>query len=283
VDLFLDRELAPGQAATFAGHLETCPELAELVSQRTALRTRVRAAAAASETPAGLEQKIRSRLSGDTHSGDTHSGHTGHKPLGPWLAVAAALLLAFGSLLSWRNGGLRWTSGAQESYIASVSQQVSPVMRIGLKQHVHCAVFRKHPSPPPSGEELARELGPGYADLIPAMQRRLPQHFRVVEAHRCSYQGREYAHLIATDGSAPMSLLITGRAQGEALENDLRAVAATAGESLYTASVQRFSIAGFETSRYLIYLVSDLDSRQNIATLESMVPEVAGTIRTTGS
>ncbi|MES1261175.1 MAG: zf-HC2 domain-containing protein [Acidobacteriota bacterium] len=275
LDRYVDREMSPRDLAGVASHLSGCPDCAGRASRQTALRDRLRVAARGTALPTDLEGRIRQRLGAET-------GRAGRSLLRsgwPAMAIAAAVLLAVGLAHSWQNGGLRLTPGSQEAYIASISPEVTPVMRIGLQQHVRCAVFRKAPSQWPTVEEMAQSLGARYADLAPAMERHLPAGFRIAEAHVCNYQGRYYTHLAATDGKQLMSLLITDRAQGQAFENDLRAVAAEAGAPVYTSGVQRFRIAAFETRDHFVYLISDLAAGENLATLKSMLPEVGQAIR----
>jgi hypothetical protein len=273
IDIYLDGELSPDEQPSFDVHLKDCPQLTETIAKRAGLRTRIRAAAKDRvATPPGLEQKVRARL-----------GNPARRYQRAWpltMATAATIVLAFGLAIYWRAGGLRLTPASRESYIASCAEGISPVMQVGLKQHIHCAVFRKPGSAAPSREGMARDLGPRFAELIPAVQRHLPGGFRVTEAHLCHYQGRTYTHVTATDGRGLVSLLVTDRINGEALESKLRPVAANAGEALFTTSAQRFSVAGFETRNHLIYFVSDLNSGQNLTLFNQMVPEVSRAIRT---
>jgi anti-sigma factor (TIGR02949 family) len=275
IDRYVDREMSAPDLAGLEAHLSGCPDCADRASQRGALRNRLRSAARNTSPPPYLEARIRQRLGAETGN----SGHNRLRAGWPVMAMAAALLLALGLVNSWKNGGLRFTPASQQAYIDAIGPEVTPVMWIGLKQHVHCAVFRKVPSQWPTVEEMARSLGPQYSDLAPAMQRHLPAGFHIAEAHLCDYQGRYYTHLAATDGSKLISLLITNRTQGEAFENDLRAVAAEAGVPVYTSAVQRFRIAGFETRDHFVYLVSDLAAGQNLSTLNSLLPDVEGAIR----
>lgn len=197
------------------------------------------------------------------------------------MSVAAAVLLAVGVATSWRSGGLRFTESGQRNYILSVAQHVSPALQPGIRQHMHCAVFRKHTGE--SAQEMTEQLGLRFAALLPAMQNHLPKGYRVVEGHRCHFQSREYWHLTATDGSHLISLLLTRRQDGEALEKNLAPARIAAGQPLYSDSTQRFNIAGFETPGYLIYLVSELAPGQNLNTFADMVPDVARTVRTSES
>ena len=262
LDVYLDHELSTDDTVAFAGHLNTCPDLSELLALRVTLRARLRVAARLTNSPDGLDARIRLGLK---------ARYLKIRRVWTMLAVAALVLLAFGLNMSWRAGGLRFTPAMQEGYIASLAPQVSAVMQIGLQQHVHCAVFHKSPSPPPDLQEMAGQLGPRYADLLPAMQRHLPAGFRVLAAHICDYHGRPYTHLTASDGTRLISLLITKRAPGEAF---------AAAPALSAASVQRFQLAGFETRDHLVYLISDLEPGQNLPALAGMAPDVARTIRT---
>ena len=270
-DTFLDNELGCDESVAFTSHLADCAELAHMVAGRKAMRDRLRAAAKSTHISPGLETRIKARIREERVS---------RWNVWPVLALAAAVLLALGINFSWRNGNLRFTPASQQAYIDSLRPGLSPVMQVGLQQHVHCAVYRKLTSPYPTLEEMAQALGPGEGELVAAMQAHIPANYRVAMAHRCDFHGREYVHLIATDGSHRISLLVTNRAQGEAFENDLKAVATESEMSLYTSSAQRFEISGFETRDHLIYLVSDLDPARNFSAFTAMVPEIARTIRT---
>jgi len=272
LDRWLDRELSPAETSAVQIHLGDCPSCSAIVARRTALRHRLRGVAAAVEAPPDLAVKIRRQLYQPAPSFFSRN----------WLLapVAAALLLvlAIGLSTSYQRGGLRFTEESQEFYISSISPQTVPVMRVGLQQHVHCAVFRKA-SAFPSPAQMAEWLGPSFQKIIPVVESHLPRGFHVVDAHRCTYHDRQYVHLAATDGKRLLSLLITDREQGEAFESDLRAVAAQSGVRLYSSGVQRFSLAGFETPGHLVYLVSDLDNSDNLAALKVLTPEIDSALR----
>lgn len=270
-DTFLDNELDCDESLAFSRHLNECPKLANLVASRRLLRERLRSAAAAESVSPYLTTRIQAHL--NPKSKRSFWGW-------PAIAIAATVLIAAGLTDSWRTGGMRFTPASQQAYIDSLRPGLAPTMQIGLQQHVHCAVYRSTTSPYPTLEELARNLGSDYTDLIPAMQHGLPSGFRVISAHRCVYNERAYLHLTASDGRHLISLLVTDRASGEAFESDLRAVASEADSAIYTSTAQRFGIAGLETRDHLVYLVSDLDPDRNLSAFETMVPEIARTIRT---
>jgi anti-sigma factor RsiW len=237
-----------------ARHIETCQACSRILANRIALRDRLRTAVRRTEIPLGLQPGIHRSIASERRS----------IPLRwPSLALAAAILLAVGTTRWYQAGHLRLTPGSQEAYIESIAPRVSPIMQVGLTQHVHCAVFRSYPAQPPSIAELIKEFSPQYSALIPAMQQHVPPEFRVVMAHLCTRQGRDYIHVIARRGSGLISLLITKKEAGDRM-----------GAGLDTSSVQRFNIAAFETNGYLVYLVSDMGQDQNQAILQAMAPQI---------
>lgn len=235
-------------------HLETCETCSRILANRIALRDRLRTAVRRTETPIDLRSRIHRSIASEQRSSPMRW---------PSLALAAAILLTVGVTGWYRNGHLRLTPESQEAYIESIAPRVTPIMQVGLVQHVHCAVFRRYPAEQPPVPELIKDLGPEYAALIPAMQQHVPAGFRVVMAHLCTRQGRNYVHIIARQGSSLISLLITKKEAGEQM-----------GAGLDTSSVQRFNIAAFETSDYLVYLVSDMNRDENVATLKAMAPQI---------
>lgn len=278
LDQYLDRELDTARMAATETHLNSCASCRETGARRTALRTRLRVAARSMATTPGLETRISAQIRSQKQVRNYG-----------WLMipVVAALLLTAGAWNHWQNGGFRYTPESQRAYIASLAPEMAPAMQVGLQQHIHCSVYREIPSQFPTLAELARGLNtagedPRYAEILPEMEGHLPAKFRIVDAHRCNFDRRLYLHIAATDGKRIISLLITDREQGEAFENDLRSVAAEAsGVPIYVADVRRFHLAGFETPKHLIYLVSDIPATENLEALRAMTSEVARTIRNT--
>jgi hypothetical protein len=183
-----------------------------------------------------------------------------------WLTgIVSAAAAALGAVvIAYQLGHLRMTVQAQESYIASVSDQVPTLMRVGLGDHIHCAVFRTYPKNGPTVEELVKEMNPAYAGLIPIVRSQVPSTFRLTMAHQCAYRDRKFVHLSLMDDSNLLSLLITRKAAGESFRTEQMLPAlAESGIPMYRSSVQRFQIMAFETRDYLVYFVSDLGQQQN--------------------
>jgi anti-sigma factor (TIGR02949 family) len=261
LDIYLDRELPADEMNAIAKHLEQCPDCARELGERQAFRARLRAAARSTPVPADLVSGIDRRLNARARHGFLHPG---------MMALAAAAMLAV-CIGAWR---VEFNHPDQNAYLQQVSTGVARIMRVGLNDHVHCAVFRKYPAQPPSLEHMTQLLGRQYADLEPIFAAHIPPGVKVVLAHQCSFRGRRYVHLIARDGTRLISLVIARRQEGEAFENDLRAVAEEGGEAMYSAGAPQFSIAGFETPAHLVYLVSDLSQQQNLHVMEAMAVQL---------
>ena len=250
LDTWLDRELPALEASDVEDHLDTCAPCRAEADARSAFRRRLRAAAQAQPVPAGLAARVFAAKRPVVYRNPG------------FMAIAAAAVLTI-AVVGYQLNGLRNRMVSQDSYIADLSRETSSIIRVGLKDHVHCAVFRKFPDSPPTFEEMAAELGPEYKDLLPAMAAHVPTGMTVVMAHKCSYQGRQYIHLVARDGRNMISLVIAKRGEGEAFETPF-----------YSTSVRQYSVAGFETPEHLVYLVSDMNQNQNLQLMQAMTARI---------
>ena len=247
-------------------HFEQCDVCSKELETRNAIRARLKTAARSVSAPPRLAARIRS----DIRDSQRHSVWGRYL-----LPVAAALLVSVGALVSYQLGHLRITASSQESYIASISSRVAGVMTVGLGDHVHCTVFRKFPKNPPTLEEMTERLGPEYAGLLPLVKNRLSGDMRIVMAHRCSYHGRKFVHLAMRGDSKLLSMLISLKRDGESFtKENLLPVLSDSGISMYRSGVQRFEIAGFESRNHVVYVVSDLPGKENLAFLTELAPAV---------
>lgn len=191
------------------------------------------------------------------------------------MAVAATVAVCMGATVAYQLGYLRLTANSQESYVASVSNQVATIMRAGLRDHLHCAVFRKYPQEPPKVEDLARHMGPKYAGLMQIVRSHAPGGYRLMMAHQCKYQGRGFVHLALAKGGHMLSMVIAVKAEGESLATEnLVPALSEAGIPIYRSGVQRFQIAAFESRDHLVYVISDLPQQKNMEMSVAIAPGV---------
>jgi hypothetical protein len=143
-------------------------------------------------------------------------------------------------------------------------------MAIGVADHVQCALKgHNYPEVANPPDQLRKKLGPQYAGLLDVVQQKLPG-FEVLEAHICSIPGspRKYAHFITRGRGTILSVVLTRR-DGAHFPNASRFLSVSSGGvTLYEAHLDGMNAAGFESTSYLGFVVSDL-SRDTIMQISS--------------
>ena len=270
VDSYINNELLVETNHEVLRHLETCPACAAEVESRTRIKARSKSAVQNQSIPEDLEARVRAALRQDSRSSFAWTR---------WASAAAAILVVAVGL--WVEVP-RWTRPAlpeladrrgQDVFIQKASASLSAVLKVGLGDHIHCSIFRKYPKDPPSVEEMAQRLGPAYQDLVPRVKARVPEEYRIILAHQCGYQGRRFVHLTLTNGSSLLSLVITRKQPGESMQA-LTVSDHASGVAVYQAAALNYDVAGFETDRFLAYVVSDLGARQNLQMAYALAPSV---------
>jgi mycothiol system anti-sigma-R factor len=200
LDYYLNNELLVETTQEVLNHLEECAECSRTLEARTQTRDLLRRAVARDTAPPELMERIQKSIREDRP-------HAGLSPVLKWLGLAAALILAtVVSFQIWRN-----TSLPEDPEIAQTAQagleQKRYILKIGLDDHIYCTGHL--PSSPPDLEKLVKMLGTENAELLPVVSERVPNNYKIVEAHQCQYNGREFVHLIMKDQESLLSLTIT--------------------------------------------------------------------------
>ena len=247
-------------------HAKNCPACGQELAARQALRLRVKTAVGNVDVPPFLEARIRNSL----HAVPRHSSwFRSFVPALATLAVFAVLGVAY------QLGNLRMTTERQESYIHGVTLQVGTLMRVGLGDHIHCAVFRKYPKEAHPVSHFINDLGPKYSGLLPIVQKYVPQEYTLREAHQCRYHGRRFVHFAAKDDSKILSLVIVRKNEGESFKTEgLLPALVQSGLPIYQTGVQNFQISSIESSEYLVYFISDLSGQRNTEIMTALGPAV---------
>ncbi|HEU0123533.1 MAG TPA: hypothetical protein VFQ91_23585 [Bryobacteraceae bacterium] len=244
--------------AEMAAHLAGCAACRDERERREELRHRLRDAVRKPMETAALEQLVRTR-----------SRRNGG---GYWVMAAAAAVVA--GLVGWgayEKGYSPFGNREQEEFLASVSGQVSHVMRVGLVDHLHCTVFRKWAKPAPPLEEVVKEMDPKYRPVALLVSQQMPPGYQMFVAHQCRAGGRRFIHLsLRNEEGKVISLIVTRRQDGE-----------TFGGAPY-ATAHRFQLAGFETTDFLGYVISDLDEAENRQIAQALAGPVAAFLQTVG-
>ena len=267
LDLYLDKELSSAETSQIAEHLKECQECFSEVETRRAIRERLRSAVRNVPAAPALEAAIQATLRVNRPSSRSRSY---------WVAlpIAAAIVICMSAALAYRFGYLRLTKGSQESYVASISAPIPGIMRVGLGDHVHCAVYKAFSNQHPTLEQMAHDMGQ-YKELTSVIEKKIPRTYRVLLAHQCRYHGRRFVHVELTNGSALVSLVISRRGEGDSFEKDqLIPVLTESGIAIYQTKAQRFEVSGSETRDYLIYVVSNLGQDDNLNMMLALAPSV---------
>jgi hypothetical protein len=266
MDAYISNELLVETNHEMLRHLDACPACSAELETRGRLRSRLKSAVRSQPVPPGLSASVREQIR--------------RRQTPPWthwvLASVSAFVLCIAAWLAypWQQP-LPDLAGrvAQAGYIQRVSATVASIFKSGLGDHIHCAVFRKYPRNPPAIEEMEAKLGPEYQGLIPILQPVVPPGYRVVMAHQCTYGDRHFVHLTMRKGEDVISVVITKKNPGETL-NALSPAATASGVPVYQSTAERYQIAGFESERYLAFVVSTLDSRKNLQLAAALAPNV---------
>ena len=261
LDSYLDNELTTESTLEIVEHFERCPVCMKEAQDRQSERTRLRTAVREVRVPPGLVGRVRDRLrqTRETRSKRFHV-----------MAIAAALTVCFGSWVAYRVGVQRLTTAAQESYIAMTSRQVAAIMRVGLGDHLLCAVIRQRTNRP---QVAVDNLPAEFRELIPIARQHVPGELPLILAHECRYHGRTYVHLIFRNDRNLLSLIVARKENGESFESaNLPSTPSTSGVPIYAAGVGQFQVAAFESRDFLVYTVSDLPRQNNLALLVALSP-----------
>jgi len=242
LDSYLSNELLVETNHEVLHHLESCPQCAAELSVRARVRTGLQAAVRGTSVPDGLEGRVQRAVRAQNRR-TRASLYT--------MAVAALLIIGLAIVSLTRA-----KPGPEEAILAKASGRLALLLNVGLRDHLHCAVFRKY-------DKAVVQLSPEFTDLARLIKARLTGDFRIIQGHRCTAGGRQYLHLIVTHGDKLLSLILTRKRSGESLSG-----------GVFQEGVDRFQVVGFESHDYLVYVISDLDAQQNLQLAANIAPAV---------
>ncbi|MFN0170477.1 MAG: anti-sigma factor family protein [Bryobacteraceae bacterium] len=245
LDSYIDNELLVETNLEMTQHFERCAVCAREASIRRELRSRVRAAAKQTPLPAGLDILVRQRL--------RHSA----QPTRWWLmAIAAVIVVSIGSWLGYER--LRLPPAG-----------LVALLGIGQGNHVHCAVGRQNKTRPVGIDKLS----PEYKPILAIARQTVPVDMPLAVAHECRYKGRPFIHVTFRNDQRLLSVIVVRKQEGESLLSaGARPAMSRAGIDLYSAGIDQYQGAAFESGGFLVYTMSDLSRRENLRILAALAP-----------
>jgi len=271
LDAYISNELTVETDHEVLRHLEGCPGCSAELDTRTRLRSRLKSAVKVQSVPPELQVRVREHIRRGTSRSWVSLEWL---RTGGWRwagAMAAGLVVAAGFLVNYSAEQMPALADrpAQNAYITRISANLAAVLNIGLGDHIHCSIFRKYPKEAPPVEKMEGELGPTYSGILPVVQAAVPQGYRVIMAHQCSYAGRNFIHLTFEKNGGLLSVVFTRKQHGEALA-DMSPASQASGIPIYQSAAGRYEVAGFEAGNYFAYVVSELRSNANLQVAASM-------------
>jgi mycothiol system anti-sigma-R factor len=277
-DAYLDHELPAETQQDIQRHIDSCEDCARVLQSRDRMKQLVRNAVTREEAPLELAAALRDRFRSERRSFFAHD-------TARWMmAVAAVLILAIAGVEA-----LRWDRvirfGSDDSVFQTVSARVQEILRVGLVDHLHCAILAEKWKVFVSFDEIKANtrrsaLGPEFIDLVPAVQAKLGSDYKIVDGHRCTANNRQYIHLILTGSEGRslkiVSLVITEKKNESFTQADAIAVMKASGIPIYRDRQGKYEIAGFESDKYMAYVVSNLDRDSNLNVASALAPIVYG-------
>ena len=269
LDSYLSNELLAETNLEVLKHLESCESCTRALEDRARIKSQLKRAVMNVEAPETLRKRIRSEIR------RTHSFN--FKP--SWMLTAAAVIvfaIMLGIFLRLDLGISSSPQPRQLSMIADVApaDTAGQILKIGFDGHVSCAIDHDMANRRFSAQEISTMLGPRYQGLVEVAKEKMPRDFEIVVGHRCHFQNREFVHLIMRRHEEVVSLIVTTK-NGETFSGAAAAAAMNAaGFPVYEASWHNLQVAGFETSDYLAFVVSNEAKRENAQIASSLVSGV---------
>ena len=268
LDPYLDNELLVETNQSVANHLVFCRDCAAESDRRIELRRLLKVALADDDERNSEDfnrKQIQIALDRERRLQITAKIR--------WAVLAASLIvtLALG-LAYWR---MRSASKPANSYAVNTQTSQPPALiaavdRDAVENHQVCAL--SYPSNWTfDPQRVARDLTPRFAPLVNAIGRNHAS-YELVEGHICSYQQRQYAHLIFRGNGHTVSVFI---------ERDDPAAKSKTPLPLKIdqASYESYQVASVDTGNNRVFVVSDLPTVENLDLANQLFPSTLGFIR----
>ncbi|MEW6736014.1 MAG: zf-HC2 domain-containing protein, partial [Acidobacteriota bacterium] len=270
-DFYLNNELSLETNLAVIKHLEDCSRCAQVFEGGIHLKNLLRRAVRQEAASPMLQEKIQKSLRTQQSQVAWYSSWRNRV-----LAAAAALTLLLAGWLALRV----WQQPLTSSTPLAVNQTpVIPsdrLLRVGLSTHIHCGLEWQESNASPSFEQMLPKLGSDFAGLLSLVKDKTPD-FKIIEAHRCynsEYRDQKFVHIILKKDQTLLSLIITDKNGAQLAKESLPAVLQAAGVSLYHTHQENFETVGFETEKYLAFIVSNLAKDDNLQIASSLAPSV---------
>lgn len=277
-DSYLSNELLVETNHEVLRHLENCADCRRELASRRNLREKLREAvkrAPQSRINPAFAFKLKTGLRENAFRLEKTWSFIGAKTI---LAGAVAILvlsLALG--LIWRKPAPEIANVKPDNTSVTLPRETfdirqadfAEVRKDAVDDHKNCALTYKLKERPISLDEAAITYGAANKDFDTTVIKTLREVFgdkvKLVKAHNCLINGRRFAHVIVEFQNKIVSVLMTGRENGDEL-SDSDAISCQSSDSL--------QIACLESGKFSIFVVSDLPETDNLFIARTIAPSL---------
>lgn len=248
------------------------PELAAEYEDILRTRRHLSGAIDREDVPKGLLADVMASVeSGTATSSNVYQMSPGRKKQFWIFSAVASIAMTF---VIWSVTGV-FSDEESDAVLAESPLPIDTILQVGMTDHMRCAVaMYGEKIPAESIEKMKLKVGEEFADLVPIIGEEIDLAHLVV-AHRCTFNGREYVHLVlqGEDGLL-VSVAITERHDNEVLQGRPNPASSIDGHDIYHRAIEGFEIAGFQTEKYLVFVASNLSVEENLRAIEGIVGKV---------
>ena len=271
LDLYLDNELLVETSHSVVQHLSSCPDCAGELERRIELGRMLKATSTLDdEYESGTENILRKRIEAALQNEQRRRMTANVR----WALLAASLMLmlGWGYWRYWRSTDVPKPVSSPAINIPTSNPEVlvASTDRDAVANHQECAL-KYPPDWTYDRQRIVRELTPGFASLIDIVGRN-HDSYELIEGHICSYQQRQYAHLIFRGNGHTVSVFI------EPHEPSGKPELSAPAEITHTRYAA-YEVSSVDTGNDRIYLVSDLSSEENAALAKQLFPPTLGFVQ----
>jgi anti-sigma factor RsiW len=270
LDPYLDNELLVETSQSVLDHLGLCPDCAAESERRIEWRRLFKTALTFEDDNDSDSENISRRRIETALERERRPRRTAK--IG-WAVLAASLIVAVAlGLAYWRIRSTPTPTNLSLVNTPTLPPQVliAAVDRDAAENHQACAL-----SYPPNWtfdrQRIERKLTARFTPLIDTVGRNHAS-YKLIEGHICSFQQRQYAHLIFRGNGHTVSVFIENDDPGGKPES-------SRPPEIDQASYKAYQVASLDTGIHRIFVVSDLPSSENLSLANQLVPATLGFIR----
>ncbi len=280
MDSYLCDELATETNLTVIRHTEECAMCRQELAARRQLRSQLRSAEKATPVPPDLRPRIQQRLRAEMAQAEfpiTKEKEAGF--FSRFFAFAPMPRFAFAALLLCVMVGAFYFFQQRNVYAAEISPNL---WNETAADHDHCSAQwlkeQGHPNELMGADKLDVAL-----KNLPQLSHHESLGLTLHHAHVCAQAGREFAHLVYSNGNDLVSLFITQRNEKALKSGNIPSDdGVTAGVQEALSVKGKFHVSAVQTAKYIVLIASPFTGSKHKALVETLAVPISQDLRTLG-